>query len=219
MVRGPALWRSLSAARPPSFLSSSTFWKSLASSTKPQIMERQSDRSIHFTPGFRNSQLLVTALHRPAKKAGEGRIYVLCSCVFTRTSGRKELVCVPQNTHPQTQRTQRSSLGYAGTTPGTTTWGRWQRLSWYSVGLKSPAQYWCNSLYSKSSPPPPTPCFPTPPPPRPTPRQLSVQTLHQHLCVQSQSATACSNICAQVQNPKHRQPHHWLDAGKYCAHG
>ena len=186
--------------------------------TSPQIMERQSDRSIHFTPGFLNSQLLVTALHPPAKKAGAGRIYVLCSHVFTRTSGRKELVCVPQ--HPPTDAVCAAFLSGL----------HWNNSRNYNLGQVAAAQLvqrWTEKpgtvlvqllVQQELSPPPPLASLPPPPHRLPTPSQLSVQTLPQHLLVQPPSATACSNICTQVQNPKHRQPHYWLDAGKYCAH-
>ena len=31
-------------------------------------------------------------------------------------------------------------------------------------------------------------------------------------------AIACINICGHVKNPKHWQPYHCLDTGKYCTH-
>ena len=36
--------------------------------------------------------------------------------------------------------------------------------------------------------------------------------------VQTPCAIACINIRARVKNPKHWQPHHCLDTGKYCTH-
>ena len=123
---------------------------------RPQIMERQSDRSVHFTPGFLNSQLLVTALHRPAKKAGAGRTYVLCRRVFTRTSGRKELVCVPQ--HPPTDAVCTAFLSGL----------RWNNSRNYNLGQVAAAQFvqrWTDKpgallvhlLVQQERPPPPPP--------------------------------------------------------------
>ena len=99
------------------------------------------------------SCLLQHYTDQPKKQEQEEHMCCAVASSQGLVEGRNWFVCL--STHPQTQCAQRSSLGYAGTTPGTTTWGRWQRLSSYSAGLTSQAQYWCNSLYSKSPPPPP----------------------------------------------------------------